>query len=543
MLKEHGVALPPIEDHEDWCPGDYFAQVRLAIAAQERWSLDENGMILGFFSFSKLLMFRDLHPESWPGGALFSDRQLNGLLISGFSETQSLIPEDARPDEIVDTAKLPYVLDADASQALVIENARKGHDLVVQGPPGTGKSQTIANLIGAAVHDGKTVLFVAEKMAALTVVHDRLKRAGIGDACFELHSRQANKKTVIAALERALGAPMAAGPNPTEAERLREVRDRLSTASADLHAALPDSGVSPYQALAEQVSLRAAGHPVPELSIPESAAWSTEHWNHLFRRVSSLAEHVQRAGQADRHPWRGVAETGMQPADQQRLQQSTAELFTVASEISAQLSDLESLFNFDPNQPIGQLSAIAELARSVAQRPAAHAGFWDAVTTTERLERLIEIATLGLAFRTAREPVDESFVTSAVERGAEIAASASREWMQLFLRAASQGLPPGFARAERASQGTFAQGRGSESGSRQFPHPGPQARCKSRGRGELCGGYPQGRVAGRSDRLHPAPGGNAVACGSVRSRGHQQAPYRRSSWHTRALAHNRSRPA
>ncbi|MGO8070774.1 hypothetical protein AB9E28_35560, partial [Rhizobium leguminosarum] len=45
-----------------------------------------------------------------------------------------------------------------------------GRDLVIQGPPGTGKSQTIANIISSAVADGKTVLFVAEKMAALEVV-------------------------------------------------------------------------------------------------------------------------------------------------------------------------------------------------------------------------------------------------------------------------------------------------------------------------------------------------------------------------------------
>ncbi|WP_292593012.1 AAA domain-containing protein, partial [Mesorhizobium sp.] len=65
--------------------------------------------------------------------------------------------------------------DTAASQTLAIHDARKGRDPVIQGPPGTGKSQTIAYIIGSAVADGKTVLFVAEKMAALEVVKRRLE--------------------------------------------------------------------------------------------------------------------------------------------------------------------------------------------------------------------------------------------------------------------------------------------------------------------------------------------------------------------------------
>ena len=73
-----------------------------------------------------------------------------------------------------------HVTDADSSQAVVIEEVRRGRHLVIQGPPGTGKSQTITNLIATAVKEGKKVLFVAEKMAALEVVHSRLERLGLG---------------------------------------------------------------------------------------------------------------------------------------------------------------------------------------------------------------------------------------------------------------------------------------------------------------------------------------------------------------------------
>ncbi|MCZ4238094.1 AAA family ATPase, partial [Staphylococcus equorum] len=80
---------------------------------------------------------------------------------------------------------------------------------VIQGPPGTGKSQTIANIIAAAIGDGKRVLFVAEKMAALEVVKRRLDATGVGDACLELHSNKANKRALLDELRRTweLGAP------------------------------------------------------------------------------------------------------------------------------------------------------------------------------------------------------------------------------------------------------------------------------------------------------------------------------------------------
>jgi hypothetical protein len=47
-------------------------------------------------------------------------------------------------------------------------------------------------------------LFLAEKMAALSVVHDRLVKVGLRDVCLELHSRGANKKSVLGELARTL---------------------------------------------------------------------------------------------------------------------------------------------------------------------------------------------------------------------------------------------------------------------------------------------------------------------------------------------------
>lgn len=92
------------------------------------------------------------------------------------------------------------VVDADASQQDAILCAKQGYSFVLQGPPGTGKSQTITNIIAECLADGKKVLFVSEKMAALEVVHKRLRDAGLADFCLTLHSYKANKKDTLTQL-------------------------------------------------------------------------------------------------------------------------------------------------------------------------------------------------------------------------------------------------------------------------------------------------------------------------------------------------------
>jgi hypothetical protein len=196
LRDDFGIELPELEI-EDWKPSDYFTEVRLVTSSRERWNLDPDAMQLGFFSFSKLLMYRDLAIEAWPDDALATHALTRGLLYEGFEPVEPLFTSNDKLDEVLPPEKLFHVVDADASQAKVIEEVRSGRNLVVQGPPGTGKSQTITNIIAAAAREGKRVLFLAEKMAALSVVHDRLLKVGLRDVCLELHSRSANKKAVL----------------------------------------------------------------------------------------------------------------------------------------------------------------------------------------------------------------------------------------------------------------------------------------------------------------------------------------------------------
>ena len=135
-----------------------------------------NEVHLNFFSFSKLLIYKDLDAETWPEGSQPADHPLVQQLFGGdgFAQGPPDIGEDEHIDDAEGVAGLHPVMDADSSQTLAVLDAINGRNLVIQGPPGTGKSQTITNLIGEALAGGRTILFVAEKMAALEVVKRRL---------------------------------------------------------------------------------------------------------------------------------------------------------------------------------------------------------------------------------------------------------------------------------------------------------------------------------------------------------------------------------
>jgi len=199
LESDFAIKLPDYE--ESTTPSDYFDQVRRSIAARPSWRVDEN-MLLGFFSFHKLSMFVDLDPKLWSESNAINETSLASRLISGNDSTSGsgLYAPDYQIDEHPTAQNIELPLDADSSQISALADIAAGKSLVIEGPPGTGKSQTIANAISHAMEQGKTVLFVAEKLAALEVVHKRLAQAGLADFCLELHGHAVSPKKIYESL-------------------------------------------------------------------------------------------------------------------------------------------------------------------------------------------------------------------------------------------------------------------------------------------------------------------------------------------------------
>ncbi len=218
-------------------------------------------LTLSTFSFAKYLMWKDLADRS------------DALKGSPFVRHLIECPRDPYPDGAkflplrdidnrIDPAELFAPLNADSSQIVAIHASGADGDFVLEGPPGTGKSETIGNIIAHNLASGRKVLFVSEKMAALEVVHRRLRKLGLGRFCLELHSNHANKRAVLDQLSAAWdgATERTATEWAQKAMALRNVRDRLNGLVHALHAPGP-AGISPREAIG-RVARWGGLHPV-----------------------------------------------------------------------------------------------------------------------------------------------------------------------------------------------------------------------------------------------------------------------------------------
>jgi len=414
LKSDFGINLPDIDVVEDWCPSNYFDQVQDLIEQRDRWTIDRDGMQLGFFSFSKLLMYRDLDGRSWPEGALTSHDLTRGLLYEGFeSDTPMFAPND-RLDEVLPPERLFHVVDADASQAKVIEEVRSGRNLVVQGPPGTGKSQTITNIIASAVKDGKRVLFVAEKMAALSVVHDRLVKVGLRDVCLELHSRSANKKSVLAELAYTLNAGLAVPAVPAPPTALREARDRLNQLAEELHRPIGDTDESGFSVLGRQSRFLGMGAPPPTLDGTSFISLSRADEAVIADEIRQYVDFVAEIGGTP-HPFEGVQNLDIQPVELARLQ---PELESASVDVESLLSvvrDLKVELKLNIAETFGNLPLLHDLLDRLEGFPENSSTVAVAMLEVADLNRLCEGLEAASSWKKIRDERAETFVDHAFE--------------------------------------------------------------------------------------------------------------------------------
>ncbi|MFO0810486.1 MAG: DUF4011 domain-containing protein [Gemmataceae bacterium] len=379
---DFGIDLPDVPDVEELAPSAYFADVKKAIAGQKNWDVLADDMVLWFFSFTKLLMYRDLDPANWPAHCRLEDRPLiRGLLQDGFPSVAPLCPEGQLIDTILDPAQTAHVIDSDSSQSLAIEEACRGRSLIVQGPPGTGKSQAITNLIAGAVKAGKTVLFVAEKMAALEVVKRRLDNIGLGDMCLELHSESASKQAVLKELDRTLklGKPVPPAELSKVIQRLKDTRDRLNQHAAAMHTPLTPSGLTPYRVLTDLIDLRLAHTKVPDFQMAGAEQWPVAQFEQHAAAVADYARGLGELGcPPEKHPWRGSQLDRILPLDLERLVASIPGVVAKLEPMWAAARTLAQRLGDDPPTTLGHVGRLLRSLRAVLAAPpidpAAHGG-------------------------------------------------------------------------------------------------------------------------------------------------------------------------
>jgi len=250
LYHDFQITFPELKDEEP--PENYWGRVQETIAArrQDGWNVVRE-MALGLFSFHKQIMWHDLDPDRWPKHANIVDKPVFRTILLG-PQPNDTAPGQLTDETVVDPAhdtdaeRLRLVRDADSSQCAALIDALERKDgLVIEGPPGTGKSQTITNLIAAALDRGLTVLFVAEKMAALDVVFKRLDECGLGDYCLQLHGLKSDKKallqSVIKRVETAVESPERLS---RETESLKKLKEQLLEVSSVLQKPVGPEGLA-----------------------------------------------------------------------------------------------------------------------------------------------------------------------------------------------------------------------------------------------------------------------------------------------------------
>ena len=298
MDAEHGVKLP---EYNDEGLTAYLEKVR-RLVAKLQWTVTSECKI-GIFSFLKINMYRDLKDNAAAILANQNVRQLLGEPINdrNFSGNDGTAISVANP-----LIELHSVVDADSSQIEAIEMAKSGKSFVLQGPPGTGKSQTITNIIAECLSDGKKVLFVSEKLAALNVVYDKLKQAGLAEFCLQLHSHKANKKDIIADICHTLRIGKSAVSSKADVEiAIKEKAQRqLDAYAVELHKQRPVIEKSLYQMYESYAAFRSmpdVEYPVPQLS-EKGAVYLTETVSLLEQYV----DYIPSVGYDYRkNPWYG----------------------------------------------------------------------------------------------------------------------------------------------------------------------------------------------------------------------------------------------
>jgi very-short-patch-repair endonuclease len=372
-LPAYGGSDHPIEE--------YLQSVLMATKSMKRCRV-RRYVTLAPFSFARIAMYRDLDPANWTGIAgsapghplvkpLLRGRGEEPIGSDGFSNEYEI----DRP-EISDLAPI-LVCDADSSQHSAIIDVMKGRTLVIEGPPGTGKSQTIANLIANALHAGKRVLFVAEKMAALNVVKERLETVGLGEFCLALHTAGAKPEAVIDALRKreAMLPPRLSSAAIVSDLQARRARDEIQSHLNTLHAEAGPLGETVHAYIGRLAELARNLPRLPALlrgcarDLPP--VLSQTSLSEAQRRLESLETAARAATAAGvditNSPFKALDRTDLLPDERESLMRGLGRLVTACVEQQLTAKTLE---NWLPRQTSDtSVAAIQESAVEVQNVP------------------------------------------------------------------------------------------------------------------------------------------------------------------------------
>ncbi len=302
LRQVHGMTIPGLADPEPDESGIDLTRaldaVRVAVMERGLPFRVEESADVAILQFAKFRLWKDLD-DSW---ATFEQNALVRHLI----RTPNLPFDDGRDvteHSDLDALAAQCPVPADSSQLTAIADAVSGRTFVLEGPPGTGKSQTITNLLAKAMGEGRRVLFVAEKRAALDVVKSRLDAVGMGPFSLDLHDKGSKPAVVRGQIRAALDEQPQPDRQAVKSSLERHVSSarRLSRYAKRLHDE-NDAGQSLYSATTD---LLQRGPDGPAFDVPARllSLGSTVERDYLRAGLETLPEVAELARPGANHPW------------------------------------------------------------------------------------------------------------------------------------------------------------------------------------------------------------------------------------------------
>lgn len=419
MMVDFNITIPNLCDEEEFNLQSYFADIQDRISHTDNWQVEANAIELGFFSFGKFMIYHDLDSSKWPEHKKPIDHPiLQSLFGDGFNEQQPSIGEEHHLDQETNADQLLQVVDADSSQLLAMLAVNEGRNMVIQGPPGTGKSQTITNLIADAIGNGKKVLFVAEKMAALEVVKRRLDSINLGEACLELHSHKANKRELHTELKRILELGK---PSTTRLEEeiqfLKPVIDELNAYCNDVNKVIAQSGNSAQEVMGYllKINKESDNYKFPRIPVDDIGSWDYSH----FKRIEILAEQIQarlsKIGEPEKLLFYGTELTVFLPKDEETAKELLNEALKETKELINLIDTVSEAFDVPPPTNKQTISELIATVVTAANNPGVQSM---AITDAAWLDNKADIAEIidtGIRIRDLHLKFDSLFIPEAWE--------------------------------------------------------------------------------------------------------------------------------
>jgi hypothetical protein len=322
---DYGLQIPalevPLEDGAGVAVQDILQQVRLAISeAGVNMRVDETAD-LAILQFTKFRLWKDLD-DNWQ--TFITNPLVNHLVHTPTEEFVPEVPEHSGSD--LDQLAAACPIPADSTQLEAIQRAVGQETFVLEGPPGTGKSQTITNLLARAIAEGRKVLFVAEKRAALDVVQRRIDAIGLGPFCLDLHDKASKPALIRQQLLESLNYIPARDPAGVEAAHgnLRAAVTILSRYRDRLHET-NQMGVSLYSA--HDLLLAMGDGPSVEVPVEEIEGLDATTWQRIRNALPEYGAVLDDVHDLADNPWSFVGVVPVDSLDRAELAGRLAEVY------------------------------------------------------------------------------------------------------------------------------------------------------------------------------------------------------------------------